>query len=138
MAKTCTYNKRAYHYDESGKKVEDQTKLYGQDKDGTFEQWYLRTLIQYQTTDSSFDLRFVSVPDENLDEYQKAGFDFTVDGVLVADDYFFFNGYSIDINDAELYFANRRSLTVTAYVVLADGSKLSGKTVAFTLVPFGC
>ena len=154
-----TYNKRAYHY-ENDAKVVDTEKVFAEDKAVTFEQWYLRTLIQYQVNDSEFDLRFVSMLDENLDQYQKAGFIFTINGTEVSDelstvtantsyivdneevnisvfsednDYFFLQNYVFDIGEIDL----DASLAVTAYVVLADGTKLQGtKAVTFTLRQF--
>ena len=156
-----TYNKRAYHY-ENDTKVIDTEKVFTVDKNVTFEQWYLRTLIQYQTDGTKFDLRFVSMLDENLDQYQKAGFTFTINGTAVSDelstvtantsyivdseevnisafsednDYFFLQNYVFDIGDIDL----DDSLAVTAYVVLADGTELKGtKAVTFTLSQFEC
>ena len=156
-----TYNKRAYHY-ENDDKVVDIEKVFAEDKAVTFEQWYLRTLIQYQTDGTKFDLRFVSMLDENLDQYQKAGFIFTINGTAVSDelstvtantsyivdnevvnisafsednDYFFLQNYVFDIGDIDL----DDSLAVTAYVVLADGTELQGaKAVTFTLSQFEC
>ena len=100
--------------------------------------------------------------DENLDQYQKAGFIFTINGTAVSDelstvtantsyivdneevnisafsednDYFFLQNYVFDIGDIDL----DDSLAVTAYVVLADGTELQGaKAVTFTLSQFEC
>ncbi|MCQ2470088.1 MAG: leucine-rich repeat domain-containing protein, partial [Ruminococcus sp.] len=154
-----TYNKRAYHY-ENDAKVVDTEKVFAEDKAVTFEQWYLRTLIQYQTNGTEFDLRFVSMLDENLDQYQKAGFIFTINGTEVSDelstvtantsyivdgskvdinafsqpdDYFFLQKYVFDIGEIDL----DATMAVTAYVVLADGTELQGtKAVTFTLRQF--
>ena len=156
-----TYNKRAYHY-ENDDKVIDTEKVFAEDKAVTFEQWYLRTLIQYQTDGTKFDLRFVSMLDENLDQYQKAGFIFTINGTAVSDelstvtantsyivdseevnisafsqpdDYFFLQNYVFNIGEIDL----DATLAVTAYVVLADGTEMKGtKAVTFTLRQFEC
>lgn len=154
-----TYNKRAYHYENDTKVIETE-KVFTDDKAVTFEQWYLRTLIQYKVNGSEFDLRFVSMLDENLDQYQKAGFIFKINGTAVSDelstvtantsyivdgskvdisafsqpdDYFFLQKYVFDIGEIDL----DATLAVTAYVVLADGTELQGKkAVTFTLRQF--
>ena len=159
VTETGTYNKRAYHYEGDAKVVDNET-VFDTAKEVSFEQWYLRTLIQYQTDGTTFDLRFVSMLDENLDQYQKAGFIFTINGTAVSDelstvtantsyivdneevnisafsednDYFFLQNYVFDIGEIDL----DASLAVTAYIVLADGTKLQGtKAVTFTLRQF--
>ena len=76
------YNRYSYYLDASGSEVVLNEKLYNEDKSVTFEQWYLRTMVQYKAgeQEGSLDIRFVTMLDENLDDYEEAGFIYTFDG----------------------------------------------------------
>ena len=131
-------------------------KVYETDKSITFEQWYLRTMIQYQAgEDGALDIRFASMLDENLDQYMEAGFIVEVNGqkqtlpVTEAVQSFVANDktYTIgDFSEADDYFflqntvfaaslvKSRADVKVTPFVTLMDGkTTLKGASVTFNL-----
>ena len=154
---TGTYNKRVYKVDESNK-VDLMAKAWETDKKVTFEDWYLRTMIQYQAgEDGALDIRFASMLDENLGQYKEAGFIVEVNGQatpitlktteavksFVADD----KTYTIgEFSEADDYFFLQNTVfaaslvrsgadvKVTPFVTLMDGTTtLKGASVTFNL-----
>ena len=150
------YNRYSYYLDATGSEVVLNEKLYNEDKSVTFEQWYLRTMIQYQAgEDGALDIRFASMLDENLDQYKEAGFIVEVNGqkqtltVTEAVQSFVADGktYTIgDFSEADDYFFLQNTVfaaslvrsgadvKVTPFVTLMDGkTTLKGAEVTFNL-----
>ena len=151
------YNRYSYYLDASGNEVVLDDAVYDADKEVTFEQWYLRTMVQYKSEGDDLRLRFVTMLDENLEDYEEAGFIYTVDGAqdklmttegntsFVADGE---TTYITEYSQADDFFVMQNTLfakevvnqnpafTVTAYVKLMDGTVLTGKTVSFHLSDF--
>lgn len=153
---TGLFNVRTFFVNEKGEKVVLKDAYYEEDVVVTFEDWYLYTMIQYKAgEDGALDIRFVSMLDENLEQYAEAGFVFTVEGeeaVTVRtteavnsyesdgktytidefseeDDFFFLQKFIFakEAVDADL------DVTVCAYVTLMDGTTLTGESVNFNL-----
>ena len=123
-----------------------------------FEQWYLRTMVQYKSEGENLRLRFITMLDKNLADYEEAGFEYTVEsgegGTLVskeANTSFVADGkttYITEYSEADDFFVMQNTLfskevvdldpafTVTPYVKLMDGTVLTGKTVSFHLKNF--
>ena len=130
-------------------------KVLGEDREVTFEQWYLRTMIQYKDGENdALDVRFVSMLDENLVNYSEAGFHVN-DGVTEvtvktteANTSFIADGKQFDICDYSesndyFFLANNvfakevleadPEITVTPYVKLISGAAIEGNPVSFKL-----
>ena len=123
----------------------------------TFEQLFLRTMVQYKEENGSYDIRFVTMLDKNLENYKKAGFVYTINGedveLYTTDAYesFITDGETVnfsDYNPCEGCFvlqnvvfdaavaAGLGTIEVKPFVELTDGTTLYGSSVAFSFNDF--
>ncbi len=147
-----TYREVTYQVDDEGNKRED-TKVDGLPKPVTFAKWYLRTMVQYWTSDCQ-KIRFVSMLDGNLGQYKEAGFEVTYNGeqftlkqTVGYESFTYGSNNNITVNAADYskegdhFFLETNTFSddanlnikVKPYVELLSGGKLYGEWVTFSI-----